>query len=342
MPDLDAWLLQSVHYARPFVVGGVAGAVATMLARSFARRIGFVALPNAIVPQHRAPVPYLGGVGVALGGGIAILLGGGSAWLSSARLLWCLPFLAFLILGLVDDANPFQPGRKFLLQLACAVLACLTGWVAPITGIPLLDGALSCAWIITVVNAVNVTDVCDGLVAGLGVTGLLALAVLVPDARELALIGAGACGGFLLLNRPPATIYLGDAGSHLIGSFLAAAGIACVQRWSVWPGLPCAALLTAVPLFEVLLLVTARRARGIPWWRGSPDHLALRLQAAGFSKWSTDALAWSAGGLLAVEAVVLPDWTNPTQVAALAATCAGAALCGRKLLGWEVRRAEQA
>lgn len=336
MRELALAARDAASSALPFALGAVAGAAGTAVARAVALRLGFHAAPNPIVPQHKKPVPYLGGAGLAVGAALAWFVADARP-AEPSRAAWLVPVAAFLAFGVVDDAVAFRAGRKLALQCACAALAVAAGWVAPVTGVPWLDAALSAAWIVVAVNAVNVTDVCDGLVAGLSLASLLAAAALAPEARVVALAGAGACGGFLWFNKPPATIYLGDAGSHVLGFLLAAAGIVCVRRVTAWPGVPCAALLLGVPLFEVWLLVTARRAKGIPWWRGSSDHLALRLQAAGFSKWRTDALAWGAGAVLALEGVALPRMPVGLQVVALSVTVAAAAACRTKLLGWEVR-----
>jgi UDP-GlcNAc:undecaprenyl-phosphate GlcNAc-1-phosphate transferase len=161
--------------------------------------------------------------------------------------------------------------------------------------------------------------VCDGLVAGLAV---IALALVGASGAQGALpwITIGACLGFLAFNRPPASIFLGDGGSLLLGFLVAAALIptgrlAGATPWAatwpaiwptIWKDVAAALLATGVLLFEAVLLVHSRVRKGIPWWRGSPDHFSLRLQAHGFTRLQTDAIAWGAATGMCAVAFLLP------------------------------------
>jgi UDP-GlcNAc:undecaprenyl-phosphate GlcNAc-1-phosphate transferase len=140
--------------------------------------------------------------------------------------------------------------------------------------------------------------VCDGLVGSLGVAALIAAAIATGDVAAPVL--AAATLGFLWFNRPPATIFLGDAGSHLLGFAIAYAWLPVAS----WHHAAAAGLGAGVFVLELGFLVIVRSRRGIPFWRGTPDHLALRLQAAGLSKQATIAVAL----VLAVAFDVLAVW----------------------------------
>jgi UDP-GlcNAc:undecaprenyl-phosphate/decaprenyl-phosphate GlcNAc-1-phosphate transferase len=90
-------------------------------------------------------------------------------------------------------------------------------------------------------------------------------------------------------------------------------------------------------LFEVAGLVYARVRKGIPWWRGSPDHFSLRLQARGLTRWQTDALAWSAAIVLCMIAFVLPRLPDLLAALAVGVTVACFVPLWQRLLRWEVR-----
>lgn len=314
------------------VICSAAAAIAgTWVARAVALRLGFVSHPNPIVPQHTRPVAYLGGAGVAVGVAAALAV----ASLSGAKpvvppFVW-LPALLFLALGVFDDLRPFRAATKLLLQSGVAALAVILGFRAGFSSITLLDAAAGFLWIITLVNAVNVTDVCDGLVAGVSVPLFLAIALLNPARAPLALAVAGACAGFLVFNRPPATIFLGDGGSHLLG-FLAAALTPLSTR-----SFPAALLVTGVFLFELLFLIFVRTWKGLRWWLGSRDHFALRLQAAGLSKAQTDLVAIAAGIVVAAMAVAAGAAERSVQFALVGLAALFGLLAGRLLLRWEVR-----
>jgi UDP-N-acetylmuramyl pentapeptide phosphotransferase/UDP-N-acetylglucosamine-1-phosphate transferase len=173
------------------------------------------------------------------------------------------PALLYLVLGLVDDLRILTPAAKFGLQSLIAALAVGLGVRAPLTGIAMLDAGISWLWIVTVVNAFNLTDVCDGLVASLSAVMFAALGLLDPAQAGIAWIVAASALGFLAWNRPPASIFLGDSGSHLLG-FLAGALALSAPRGDVPPVLLWLAggMILGVPLFEVLFvsLVRMRRA----------------------------------------------------------------------------------
>lgn len=328
-----------------FVLSVLLSMVATQLSMAFARRYGIMNYPNGIVPQHKAAVAYLGGLGVAVGAASTLVVFLGLAtfgWLSADPLRhvpWGLVIgsLLFLLLGLYDDLFVLSPLAKLGLQVIVATAAMLVGTAAPLTGNVICDLALSCAWIVVVVNAVNVTDVCDGLVAGLSMLAFFFLGFLRPENRFVDVVLAGACLGFLVFNRPPARIFLGDAGSHLLGfclAFLTLGGIPAHAHLSAYLAMM---MVVGVPLFEMIFVAAVRTRKQIPFWQGSPDHFALRLQEAGFSRGETDIVAWLIVTLLCGFAWALlldPPW--PQQAALIAAPLLGLAVFWRLLLHYEV------
>ncbi|SRR6266487_1191899 len=273
------------------------GAVATQGTRAIATRLGVVSAPDAFVPQHTKYVASLGGVGLAAAAATTLALDRSHGTVGRATALGALLFLGA---GLVDDLWGLAPSRKLALQVVAASIAAGFGATFPATGHRPLDAIVGAVCIVAIVNAVNLTDVCDGLVAGLAVIALLALGFTEPSLRAPCLAVAGACLGFLLFNAPPASIFLGDTGSSFLGFVLAALLLAAVRGGSTGTRGIQVAFFVSVPLFELLFVVVARTLRREPWWRGSADHFSLRLQAAGLSRWQTDAIAWTAAAALAL------------------------------------------
>jgi UDP-GlcNAc:undecaprenyl-phosphate GlcNAc-1-phosphate transferase len=333
----DGWTTAASAGAAALVVA----TSATGLVRSVARRTGMVARPNPIVPQHTRPVAHLGGLGLgaglAAGVGVLVIAGAppGPGGMSAAGFAGAAAL--FLALGALDDVIELGAAAKFLLQALVAAVAVALGAFAPVTGLAPVDRAIALLWILTLVNAFNFTDVCDGLLATLSLVALAVLAAGQPAAASLALAGAGACAGFLLFNAPPATIFMGDAGSHLLGFLLAALTLG-VARGSDAPAAAALGglLLVGVPLFELVFLTAVRIRKGIPWWKGSPDHFALRLQAAGLTRLQTDAVAAAAG--LACGAGATAMWRFGMAAAPLVMVIAalGALASAVLLLRWEV------
>ncbi|HET6349988.1 MAG TPA: MraY family glycosyltransferase [Candidatus Krumholzibacteria bacterium] len=319
-----------------------AGTVITWAVRNLSRRAGMLAHPGEIVPQHRVPVAHTGGIAIALTVLLVTLvaqfLGANRGGSLIPAHTW-IPALLFLGVGVTDDLRPLSAVPKLILQTAVAIIAVTLELRWHLTGNRLLDSGITIAWLVLLVNAFNVTDVCDGLVAGMVVI-MLTFAGARTTESWLSLTTVGATLGFLVFNRPPASIFLGDGGSHLLG-FVVAASLLTVAPSTVaapWKYAASAAVATGVVLLEVALLVYSRAKAGIPWWRGSAHHFSLRLQARGLSRLATDAMAWMAATVLCVVAWYLPLVSNVVAVAATLAVALALAAAGRLLLRWEPGR----
>ncbi|HEU5310103.1 MAG TPA: MraY family glycosyltransferase, partial [Candidatus Eisenbacteria bacterium] len=206
-----------------------------------ARRSGYLDHPDPR-KKHAAPTPLLGGVAIAAAVVLAYLL-------ARAVLRVDVPGIAAgvvlgaalsLFLGLIDDRHPMRPLGKMAGQIAAAL--CLVLWGPEVSWLRDTPLAMAAAVVVVValLNAVNFLDAMDGIV---GVTfpiitlGFLLLALVhgapVDTALGWALIGS--CAGFLVYNAPPAKIFLGDAGSHLLGFVLAALAL---QSLALEPSVP--------------------------------------------------------------------------------------------------------
>jgi UDP-GlcNAc:undecaprenyl-phosphate/decaprenyl-phosphate GlcNAc-1-phosphate transferase len=323
------------------VAGIAAGLIATGVARRIALRLRVLNDPNPINRDHVTAIPYLGGLGIAVGVAVGILVALVATDAAAPPLGIVVGGLGFLLIGLLDDLHTYGAGRKLALQALAAGLAVVAGGVVrPITGIEVIDMAFAFLWIVGLVNAFNFIDVSDGLATSVAVTtfGLLALVT----GHELALAGAvvGAGFGFLAWNRPPARIFMGDAGSLFLGFLLATFLLTAEPLVPAWPFLGMLALFAAVPLFDMAFQTLMRAHQGRPWYVDGPDSFALHLRRAGASKWLVVALAVLATGLTIIAAEILPTLGVAAQIAVLAvATLASAAVWRGLLLA--SRRAER-
>jgi UDP-GlcNAc:undecaprenyl-phosphate GlcNAc-1-phosphate transferase len=319
-----------------FLLAAVAGVACTWMVRRLALRWGIVNQPNPLVAQHTRPVAYLGGLGLA--GGVAIGGAAAALWPETDLLPAGIPASAlaagamlFLGIGLVDDLRPFSPGPKLLLQFVAAGVAAAAGVLGPRTGLAAADVAIAAFWMVLLVNAVNFTDVCDGLVSSIALVAFGVLGITQPQLGAGPLLVAGGALGVLAFNRPPASIFLGDAGSHLLGFLLAAATLAGAAGRMPWPALPWALLAGGVFLFELAFITAERVRKGLPWWRGSPDHFSLRLQAAGVRRGRVDAGAALAAAVLAGSGAMLWRLEPIAGAALLVALALGVAAAWRAL-----------
>jgi UDP-GlcNAc:undecaprenyl-phosphate GlcNAc-1-phosphate transferase len=280
------WFLDLPGYARflfAFTVPFVAVLIATPLAIRVARRAGIMDHP-ASHKAHGEATPYLGGVAVGLG--LALFSTWGAQ--ASIRITAVLgTALAMGILGLVDDLKGLGPVPKLSAEFLGGVVLYLAGVRVELFGVPVLDLLLTTVWVMTVVNAVNLLDNSDGIAAGvvsMCALGFAAIAGTNGNLLIMALATAimGASLGFLRYNAPPAKIFLGDAGSLMLGFLLAAIslGLNLVGR----PGVVRVAipiLVLAVPLFDMAVVMTARLRAGRPLYQGGMDHSAHRLLKLG-------------------------------------------------------------
>ncbi len=277
------------HYALSFSLPLLVTLILTPLAARGARRFGVIDRP-APSKFHRRPTPYLGGL--ALAGG---LLTGALLAEASLELASMLAGAAALAaIGLVDDLRTVRPALKLGVEIAAGLLLWVAGIRVGLFGVLPLDLALTLIWVVAVVNAVNLLDNMDGLLAGVASIAALSIAILGAMSGQflvagLALTLAGAGLGFLTYNFPPAKIFMGDTGSLMIGLLLAALTLKLGivgQAGPLW--LIAAVLLLGVPVFDTSLAVTARLMGRRPIYVGGTDHSSHRLAALGLSsRWVT-------------------------------------------------------
>ena len=195
------------------------------------------------------------------------------------------------ILGLADDVRAIAPGTKLVGQMVVAGV--IVSLIAPlsITGWPVIDQLLAFMWIIAITNAFNLLDNMDGLAAGVAaLAGLCYLTLLLPyGGTPLTLSIAafvGAVLGFLVYNFPPASIFMGDGGSHLLGVFLATASLLATpgMKGRLVPAAIFPVFVLLVPIFDTAFVTLTRRLSGRRAMVGGRDHTSHRLVTLGASE----------------------------------------------------------
>lgn len=263
--------------------------------------------PNAR-SAHREPTPTLGGIGVLAGlvGGGAVLAG--TVGLPQGWLALSVAMAALCPL-IIDDLNrPLTAGHKLALQ-ALAVAAYLTlGAGFETLVLPGLGGVelgwwswpVTALWLVAVMNAFNFMDGIDGITATQTITcgiGLaLCLAAAGSTAAPLAVLAAAAAAGFLVYNRPPARIFMGDVGAHALGLLLGVLVVVAQQE-----GLPfwLVALSLGCYLYDTAYTLLRRAFRGENVLRAHSQHLYQRLVRAGWSHGRVDLLLLTLNACLA-------------------------------------------
>ena len=277
------------------------------------------------VADHVAGLRQTSGLGLAILGGLA----------------------AMHATGLWDDRRRLAAGPKLALQLTVAVVLAVAFDVRVLhmldawgPGGMALSMAVSVVWIVVITNAMNMLDNMDGLSAG--VAAIIALVYLVATLiggqwfiAALAALLLGACIGFLCLNYPPATIYMGDAGSLVVGLMLAVISVRTTYvdahvTTPAWTGLLMPLMVMAVPLYDFVSVTVLRALAGKSPFVGDTNHFSHRLVRMGLSKRGAVAVIWLATAATAIAGMMLATLA-PWQ-AALAALQTAAILATLAIL----------
>lgn len=261
--------------------------------------------PGPLKVHHR-PIPRVGGVAMMIGLAASIFLTS-PGLLQSHRL----PVLAILLVwcaSLADDVKSLAPLTRLAVHFVAGTLFLLGGLRLILTGIFAVDYLLTCFFVAFVVNSMNLLDGMDGLAAGTAAVASIGFVPLFAGATEPfspGLAGGllGVCGAFLFFNFPPARVFMGDAGSTLLGIVFAFLMLEWVQTQPSSQSLVLVAMFLGLPLVDALAAILRRlRTRSSPF-QGDRDHFYDLLLRRGWS--ANRILAWSYGstGML-----VLSGW----------------------------------
>jgi UDP-GlcNAc:undecaprenyl-phosphate/decaprenyl-phosphate GlcNAc-1-phosphate transferase len=210
--------------------------------RNFALARGWVDAPDGKRKLHDRPVPAVGGAAMAAGvaGGFLFLMAFEPLLGIDLALppvgLWAGALLLFCV-GFFDDVRGMNFKVKFLFQLAAAYMLLHAGFRIDLSSLPIFAGEnysealysipLTLIWVVGIINAINLIDGLDGLAGGVAVIAFLALATIFGMQGEVALVIfalpiIGAIVGFLIHNFNPASVFMGDSGSLVLGFLIAA------------------------------------------------------------------------------------------------------------------------
>jgi UDP-GlcNAc:undecaprenyl-phosphate GlcNAc-1-phosphate transferase len=335
------------------VCGLLASLILTRFCRDFFAFLEMVDHPGGPRKLHLRPIPRVGGISIAISYFFALtsILIVSSYWKHllaesglNLGLLWrLLPALAIIFLtGLVDDFWGLTPWQKIGGQVLAAGAAFGAGiqfspspdhpaaiyWSLPATIV----------WLVFCANAFNLIDGLDGLASGLALLGasglLLAAALNHQPILALAIVPfLGVLLGFLYYNFNPASVFLGDGGSLLIGFLVGCFGLIWNPRAMSGLGPFMPLLIVAVPAADVGISIMRRFLRRQPIFRADRNHIHHRLLSLGMTDRNA-ALTLYGASALGVTLAVLQTIVHPHAALALIGLCAVAAYVGVSRLGY--------
>lgn len=261
-------------------------------------------IPSELVPEFaREHLPGL----AAQSGKLAVLLLAGTL---------------LMLLGLADDRRGLDWRLRLAAQFLVAGICVATqGWrLTAFIDLPLLTGFLSVVWIVGLINSFNMLDNMDGLSAGVAAiaSSMLAAVLLIsPDPTTnrpqlfvagLLLVLVGALAGFLVHNRPPARLFMGDAGSYFVGFIIAVATLLSTYvsyQSTTRHAILAPVLVLAVPLYDMTSVLLIRLREGRSPFQADKSHFSHRLIELGLTKTQAVLVIYLATAACGVGALLL-------------------------------------
>ena len=326
--------ISNTVYFLLFVITYALVGVLTPVMRKIAIANQILDLPTSSHKSHTKAVPYLGGVailiGVTLVSYLALVFSNFtvSNFLLATSVLG--PALVMGLIGLWDDLKNLPPLPRFIGQsvagLVVAAALVLGSNVANPTGSTFADILITVIWVVGICNSINFFDNLDGGAAGTAAISAIFLTYLAINSGQafvaaLSIVVAGATLGFLIWNRAPARIYMGDAGALFLGVLLATLTIRLNPDTQTSIGsFATPILLLAIPILDTTVAVLSRLRRGVSPFLGGKDHLSHRLVRAGLSRKMAAIALWLLSATFALFAVILTIVTEKYEFYFVAVT----------------------
>jgi UDP-GlcNAc:undecaprenyl-phosphate GlcNAc-1-phosphate transferase len=320
--------ISQVDYFFLFVISYVLVGLLTPVMRKIALAQGVLDRPNSAHKSHKNPVPYLGGVAIIIGVIIVSYIA-----LISNKFTWSNFWLATSVLGpavvmglvgLWDDLKSLNPLPRFIGQsiagLVVASILILNDNIGNPTGVTVLDVVITVVWIVGICNSINFFDNLDGGAAGTVAITAISLTYLAITGDQyfiaaLSIVVAGSTLGFLIWNRAPARIYMGDAGALFLGLLIATLTIRfkpstdnSISSFAI------PVLLLAIPILDTTVAVLSRLRRKVSPFQGGKDHLSHRLVRAGLSRKLSAITLWGLTSLFSFFAILISLSNNGYEV----------------------------
>jgi len=288
----------------PLINLGLAAALSLFLIpliRQFSLRTGYISQPRED-RWHKKPTPTLGGVGIFAAFILSLVISSiiSGEW-STVHWGFVIGVSSIFLLGLLDDLKTLPPEVKLVGQIAVTTLVIMFGYTTDfftprIENVSLawiLNILLTYFWIVGITNAINLLDNMDGLAGGISLITTAILSYFFwesgnQDLLSISLALAGSVLGFMVYNKPPASIFMGDSGSMFLGFTLAVLAISRQpQASNVFAVLGVPTILFILPILDIVLVMFTRLLRGESIFKGGQDHTSHRLIQFGLSERST-------------------------------------------------------
>ena len=274
----------------------------TWLCRSLGHRLKIVDQPDNYRKVHKKPIPLVGGYAIFISTCLVVafisFFKPQLFQVSENKDLWVfvLGCLMILLTGAYDDLKDMRPRYKALLQGLAATLLYFFGFAINKVSIPYLGTVdfamisypMTIFWFMGCMNVINLLDGLDGLAGGVSLFAIITLTVSSANSGNslgltLNLIVIGALLAFLVFNFNPASIFLGDAGSMLLGFFIAAMSLKTNHKAETALTLAIPFIAIGLPVFDTIVAFLRRWSRRVPISSADRKHIHHVLLSSGLS-----------------------------------------------------------
>lgn len=266
--------------------------------KKLAYKVGAIDIPKDDRKIHKSPIPRMGGLGIFISFVVTILLFTGEV--ERFEIAFVIGATIIVIGGIIDDIYEIKPIAKLLIQIVAALVLVCAGvninmLSNPFSGmnsmidIRLLSIPITILWVVGVTNAFNLIDGLDGLAGGVAFISSATIFVIALNSGRgsvaaLTIILCGAIAGFLPYNFNPASIFMGDTGSQLLGFLLAAISVEGTVKSATAFAVAVPLLTLGLPLYDTFFAVVRRKINGKPISQADRGHLHHRLLDIGLSQ----------------------------------------------------------
>jgi UDP-GlcNAc:undecaprenyl-phosphate GlcNAc-1-phosphate transferase len=338
-----------------FTLGGISlilALILTPVVRDFLGKFGFLDHPDGGRKQHATAVPRVGGIAIVMSYAVTFAIAFALPFSYTYILHRALPDILRLstvgavvfLTGVVDDLIGLKAKQKLLGIVGASMLAYWAGIRVDIHSLsgmpqwPWLGFAITVLWLVGCTNAFNLIDGMDGLAAGIGLVATITILVAALTQGNLPLALAtmplvGCLLGFLCYNFNPASVFLGDSGSLLIGFLMACFGALWSEKSVTLVAMTVPLLAVSIPLADVILSIARRYLRNRPIFQGDRGHIHHKLLERGFSTKGAVLTIYAFCSLVAVLSLVASALHNQFSGLIVVVIC-GAAWVGIRHLDY--------
>lgn len=354
--------MSPLHYLALLFVAVFVTRVSMPLVIDVAWRLNLVDMPGGR-KVHDHPVPRAGGIAMFLGISVAagLQMAGEAFWGWEGMFITDGSFdrevvgilvgaLIMFAVGLVDDFRNLSPLAKFAGQMLAATVVVWSGTLIEFVGNPFGGGLLylgtlslpvTFVYILGFTNVINLIDGLDGLAGGISTIAAASMFLVAAqlnrlDAAVLAIVLIGACAAFLRFNFHPASVFMGDSGSLVLGYLLAVISLLGVMRSTATIALLVPLIIIGVPILDTASAIVRRLRGNRPIQEADRGHIHHRLLSRGFNQRQTVLIVWAWSAALAAGGYVVSGVPSGLKMATFAVLIVLSVLLAYWLGIWEV------